>query len=197
MTSVTSVKWIAKKKNPKNTEVDSFFSKVWVFAAARNIFSGHTHWAVHVQTLLWKFLFWEILQEDFKEDSSVFLTAVQMKPEKLKTAEKEPKHRKSFQNKLNSYYIPFPLLFGTLLTADFPYGAARVGESPSEASLSRGRAAKSGYGTRAVPDLWPVPRLGQPEKLIGMEHMAFDQCGKPSLSVGRVPVLIEWKIRYF
>lgn len=196
MTSVTSVKWLAKK-NPKNTEVDSFFSKVWVFAAARNIFSSHTHWAVHVQTLLWKFLFWEILQ-DFKEDSSVFLTAIQMKPEKLKTAEKEQEHCKSFQNKLNSYYIPFPLLFWTLLTADFPCGAARVRESPSEASLSRGRVAKSGYGMRAIPDLWPVPRLGRPEKLIGMEHMAFDQCANlPSQSVWRVPVLIGWKIKYF
>jgi len=54
-------------------------------------------------------------------------------------------------------------------------GTARVGESLDEASLSTGRAAKGGCGMRNVFDLWPVPRSGPPEKLIGMEHIAFAQ----------------------
>lgn len=50
-----------------------------------------------------------------------------------------------------------------------------------EAPLSIGTAAKSGYGMRTIFDLWPVLRLGQTEKQIGMEHMAF--VSKSSLPV--------------
>lgn len=95
---------------PKNTEVGSFFLKAWVFSAARKkkILSSHTHWAVHV--LLWKFLFWGILLEDFKADASVFVTIAQMKPERCKKAEKEQQPYKSLQHNLSSDYIPFPSL---------------------------------------------------------------------------------------
>lgn len=110
----------------KNTKVGSFFLKAWVFSAARKkILSSHTHWAVHVQSLLWKILFLGILLEDFKADASVFVTITQMKPERCKKAEKEQKPYKSLQHNLSSNYVSFPSLCWVPLTENFPCGGSQ------------------------------------------------------------------------
>lgn len=140
-----------------------------------------------------KEFFWRILKRML-----VFVTITQMKPERCKKAEKEQVLYKILQHNHSSDYVFFPSLCWALLTENFPCGAARVGQSLDEASVSIGRAAKGGCGMRTVFDLWPVPRSGQPEKLIGMEHIAFAQCANPpSKSIWIVPQLKEWKIKPF
>lgn len=180
---------------PKNTEVGSLFLKAWVFSAARKILSSHTHWAVHVQSLLWKFLFLGILLEDFKEDASVFVTVAQMKPERCEKAEKKQEPYKILQHNPSSCCVHFPLLCWALLTENFPCGGSQSRRVSWWSILSTGRAAEGGCGMRTVFDLWPVPRSGQPEKITGMEHIAFAQhASPPSKSIWIVPLLKEWKI---
>lgn len=90
--------------------------------AARRRFFPVTLTGLFLCSLLWKFLFWGILLEDFKEDASIFVSVTQMKSERCKKAEKEQEPYKIIQWSLSSDYVPFPSLCWVLLTENFPCG---------------------------------------------------------------------------
>lgn len=154
----------------KYNKLGSFFSKAWVFAAARKeSFPGTPIGLFMCRVSCGNPFFKEFLWRILKKMLLSLLPSPKWNQKDAKKLRKNRSHIKFF------IWISVPITFlfhcSVELCWEFPCGGNQS-RRVSWWSIPVHRQSCQGW-MRTIIDLWPDPRSGQPEKLIGMKYTAF------------------------